>query len=382
MEKTKSYHSVCAWTFHSGAGGFVPGDIRPSWSGDKLDTVGKIEIIREQVGSGLPDNIQLGLEMHYDYEFDKNNAPEIADALKESGIFLAMTTPGAHRYFGYGGIASLDPSERKAAERFGERAVELTCGPLRKAWHPSPDLAPVLVLWNGSYGYDIASVGIRQMYRNLKESVAGLCRFEKDLGGNLYIAIEPKPNEGHPAMLLPTVASGLNFWRRLEEEHGVSREKKGINKEFGHSEMTGLDPVYDTVEELDSGMMVHMHMNSQGYSDGIILGGPGKFDIDHGVRINGMNIAIAGLVNDSGYGRWKGHDIQPRPYDNEQQAVDRVVRSILSWEACDMASREMDTKQLMLHLANRETARAEDLIRDAVASAQKHFDEMYRRVSS
>ncbi len=26
--------------------------------------------------------------------------------------------------------------------------------------------------------------------------------------------------------------------------------------------------------------------------------------------------------------------MQPRAYDNEEQAIDRVVRSILSWEAC------------------------------------------------
>ena len=33
--------------------------------------------------------------------------------------------------------------------------------------------------------------------------------------------------------------------------------------------------VADTVEELDNDAMVHMHLNSQGYNDGIILGGPG-----------------------------------------------------------------------------------------------------------
>ena len=53
-------------------------------------------------------------------------------------------------------------------------------------------------------------------------------------------------------------------------------------------------------KSLTTGMMVHMHLNSQGYNDGIILGGPGKYDIDHGTRINGMNIAIAGLLQESG----------------------------------------------------------------------------------
>lgn len=378
MTDEKSLHSICAWSFHAGAGGFVPDNIRPGWHDGRLTTVGKIRLIADQVRPRLPGNIRLGFEMHYDYEYSFENADEIADALVSSGIRLAMATPGAHRHFGYGGIASLDPKERSAAEDYGEKAVGLVYAQLRKAWHHDPELAPVIVLWNGSYGYDIATVGIKAMYRNLKESVAKLCAFEKQKGGELYIGIEPKPNEGHPAMLLPTVASSLLFWYRLEKEFGVSLDKKGVNKEFGHTEMIGLDHVLDTVEELDCGMMVHMHLNSQGYNDGIIYGGPGKFDIDHGTRVNGMNIAIAGLINDAGYKRWKGHDMQPRPYDNESQAIDRIVRSILSWEACDYASRELDTISLMKLLASRETAGAEDMMRGAVITAQKKFDELYR----
>ncbi|MCU0723834.1 MAG: xylose isomerase [Planctomycetes bacterium] len=374
MSEPKSFHSVCRWSLHAGKGGFVPSDAIPDWKG--LDTPGAIRVIAEEIRPRLPAHVELGVEMHYDYEFDERNAAEVADALAEAGLHLALTTPGAHRHFAYGGVASLDPKERAAAEAYGVRALELTYGPLRKAWHPDPAKAPVFVLWNGSFGYDLATVAVREMYRNLKESVAALCREEERLGGKIWIAIEPKPNEGHPAMLLPTVASALLFWRKLEEEHGIPRARKGVNKEFGHSEMIGLDPVYDTVEELDDKAVVHMHLNSQGWSDGIVLGGPGKFDVDHGVRVNGMTVAIAGLVGEAGYARWKGHDLQPRPYDGARQAADRVVRSILSWEACARAARDLDVRRLLDLLAQRETAQAEDLVRGAVADAQRAFDEM------
>ena len=336
-----------------------------------------IRLVRNRVAPRLPDNIELGIEMHYDNEFNEKTAPEIADALIDSKIYLAMVTPGAHKPYAYGGIASLDPTERKSAEEFGERTVNLTYGPLRKAWHPDPSKWPAVVIWNGSFGYDLASIGIFQMYQNLKESMAKLCKYEEKLGGDLYFAIEPKPNEGHPALLIPTVASALVFWNKLEEEFEVSRDKKGVNKEFGHSEMIGLDHVYDTVEEIDNNALVHMHLNSQGYNDGIILGGPGKYDIDHGVRVNGMNIAIAGLIQEAGFKRWKGHDMQVRPYDNEEQGIDRVIRSVLSWEACAQAAQELDKEQLMKYLAARETAKAEDIMRDALVKAQKYFDQMY-----
>ena len=375
MAANKSLHSICRWTFNAGKGGFVPGNIREPWNGANLSTVGTVALIKDKIAPRLPDNVKLGYEVHYNSEIDESIAAEFADALVDAKIALAMITPGAHSHFAYGGVCSLDKKEVAAACELGTKTVDLAYGPLKKAW--DKETPPTLVLWNGSYGYDIASIGVRAMYQTLKESIADLCKYEEKAGGELYMGIEPKPNEGHPSMLLPTVASAIIFWRKLEEEFGVTRAKKGVNKEFGHSEMIGLDLVYDTVEELDNNAMVHMHLNSQGYNDGIILGGPGKYDIDHGTRINGMNIAVAGLINAAGFVRWKGHDMQPRAYDNVEQAIDRVVRSVLSWEACDTAARNLDEKTLMQYLANRETARAEDMMRAAVVDAQKTFDQMY-----
>ncbi len=375
MSQQKSLHSVCRWTFNPGKGGFVPDNIREKWNKKGLDTIGSIQIIKEKIMPRLPENVELGYEVHYNTEIDESFASEFADALVDSKIALAMITPGAHSHFAYGGIASPDKNEVKVAKELGTKTVDLAYGPLKKAWHK--DVVPTLVLWNGSYGYDLATVGVRTMYQNLKNSVADLCKYEEKAGGQLFMAIEPKPNEGHPAMLLPTVASAIVFWRKLEEEFGITRAKKGVNKEFGHTEMIGLDLINDTVEEIDNNMLVHMHLNSQGYNDGIILGGPGKYDIDHGTRVNGMNIAIAGLIRAAGFGRWKGHDMQPRAYDNETQAIDRVIRSILSWEACDQAAQKLDEKALLNFLENRETAKAEDLMRTALVDAQRAFDRMY-----
>ncbi len=373
----RSFHSICRWTFNAGKGGFVPADIRPAWAADRFNSADFVRLVRERIAPRLPENIVLGVEMHVDNEVSEDCAPAVARALAETGLYLAMITPGAHVHFGYGGIASLDPAERRRAAELGRRTVEIAYGPLAAAWHPDPAFAPTLVVWNGSFGYDIATVGIRQMYQHLKEGIAALARTESEQGGRMFIGLEPKPNEGHPAMLLPTVASALLLWHRIEAEFGIDRARKGVNMEFGHSEMIGLDHVHDTVEQLDDGAMVHVHLNSQGYNDGIILGGPGKYDIDHGTRINGLNIALAGVMRQGGFNRWKGHDMQPRAYDNEQQAVDRVVRSVLSWEACDAAARQLDEQALMAALERRDTATAEDLMRDALVFAQRWFSENY-----
>ena len=59
------------------------------------------------------------------------------------------------------------------------------------------------------------------------------------------------------------------------------------------------------------------------------------------------------------------------------QAIERVVRIILSWEACEQAARDLDRGRLLRFLERRETARAEDMIREAVVRASSLFREMY-----
>jgi xylose isomerase len=53
------------------------------------------------------------------------------------------------------------------------------------------------------------------------------------------------------------------------------------------------------------------------------------------------------------------------------------VRSVLSWEACEKAAAELDRERLMMLLSRRETAKAEDLMHEAVSNAQRQFDSMY-----
>ena len=365
-------HSICRWTFNPGHGGFVPGDIRPDWT--DLTTAQFVEIVATQIRPRVPDSVELGIEAHYDNEIDEENAAEVAGALKSNRIYLGLITPGAHVHWAYGGVASLDVKEKTDASEFGLRTVDLAYQALRDTWHP--DAAPTCVLWNGSWGYDIPGPWLSDMLANLEDEVAGLIEYEqKEKDGVMYFGIEPKPNEGHPKMLLPTVASALLLRRKLADR-GLDVSKVGTNKEFGHSEMIGLDAVYDTVEELREGALVHVHANSQGY-DGIRQGGPGMFDVDHGAAITGPNIGILRLLLDAGYDRWVGHDMQPRPYDNEEQAVDRVVRSVINVEAMAVVAKELDVDGMKGLLAARETGKVEDLLGDAISTARNTAKEMH-----
>ncbi|MBM3233980.1 xylose isomerase [Candidatus Pacearchaeota archaeon] len=377
-----SKHNFCAWTFNDGKKGFTP-CMRPMWS--NLSTVDKIQITRERVipriqkAAGLfIAPLEFGFEFHYDNELNEENADDVAHALveEEPKIYVGMTTPGAHVHYAFGGSGSLDDVERDGASNLGIRTVDLTYNRLRKAWHP--DTPPTLVLWNGSWGYHLASPAIPGMRQRLKGGIAGLCKHEMQKGGLLYFAIEPKGNEGHAHHMVPVVGSAISMWREIEDEYGIPRKKKGVNRELGHDEMLGLCTIFSTSEEIDNDMLVHEHLNSQGGNDGISLGGPGKFDIDHEVKVTGNGIVIARMMQNAGYSRWCGHDMQPRPYDAIKQALERCVRAALAWEACRKAGKEMPWNEMINAYARRDTITVEDMMRDSLTKAHGYFRETYQ----
>jgi hypothetical protein len=73
------------------------------------------------------------------------------------------------------------------------------------------------------------------------------------------------------------------------------------------------------------------------------------------------------------------HDIQPHPYDDAAQNVDRVVRAVCNWEAVcrTVESGALDAEVLRRLAAARNMAAFEDMVRDAVAAAHELSKELY-----
>lgn len=205
------------------------------------------------------------------------------------------------------------------------------------------------------------------------QSVARLCRYEKGRGGKMFVAIRPAVSETGQARILPGSASTLLFWRKLEDEFGIKLNRKGVALSLAHPGSDGLGRVSDLVECVYHDALVHWSASS-GFGDG--LQPPGGTDA--GATINALTIAAAGLMERSGYRRWKAHPITPRPYETDSQVLDRIVRSILNWEACAFAAKDLDEKQLTSHFQQRQIAKADGQMRRAVSSAWKKFDEWYR----
>jgi len=166
-----------------------------------------------------------------------------------------MGNPGAHRHFAVRpAICSMNKAEREKANEYGARAVDLAYGTAEKSLVKRGsalirDLERLIRIRPCNDRSSGKCTGI------LKKTLQSSANMKRKRWRALFRPFEPKPNEGHPAMLLPTVASAIVFWKKLEKEFGIDIKKKGTNKEFGHSEMIGLDHVYDTVEEIDNNML-------------------------------------------------------------------------------------------------------------------------------
>lgn len=389
MGEEATAHSICRWSFGDGEKGFTPKK-RPQWSGDNFSTVDAINWTGANIKPRLPDNLVLGFEMHVKNELNRKNAQAVVRALRRNGIYLAMATPAGHKYFADGGIASLNPAERRKAEQLGIETVDLLYVPsLMDAWHPDRRLRPTLVLWNGSWVYRIHGPHIPIMYANAVESTAKLCDYERSRGREINIAIEKKRDEGGPAHLVQAGGDVLVFWDEVgkyigqEKSDGsgvydFSLDKKGENEEGGHTDIVGLCQIQSAGVQLRRNKMKHRHCNSQGSPNYIRIGGQGMFDIDHGYEVTPRNIALEHVVDKGGYDGWHGHDMQPSHNSSIYVATDEIVRAVLSLEACKFAGRQFDGDQFVKYAAAGRNPAMEDMLREAHSVAGDKFKELYQ----
>jgi xylose isomerase len=315
--------------------------------------------------------------MHYGSEISEESAEKFARSIADNGLYLSMISPAAHGLFAYGGLASPDRSERDAAREFVMRGLALLTGPLQLA--ANPDCPPVFDLWNGSLGYDLPTALVMDMQKWTDEAIGEVVAAAARSGTPTRVGIEPKPSEGHPALLFQTSSDVLALRGRLGAA-GMDVSRFGLINEFGHTEMAGLELAQEYAAALLEGALVHVHANSQG-ADGIRLGGAGKYDIDYGLAPSASVLAIAQMLSESSYSGWIEHDMQPRPYDGEQSSIDRVVRAICNWEAVMhvVESGALERGRMLDLASTRRTMEMEDLLRDAVCNAHALSKELYHR---
>ena len=207
---------------------------------------------------------------------------EFKQTLKTTGMKVPMATTNlfSNPIFKDGAFTSSDPKVRDFAVRKVMRAMDL-----------GADLgAEIYVFWGGREGSEVdAAKNPLDTLKWFREALNFLNAYQKDQGYNFKLALEAKPNEPRGDIFLATTGNMLGFIETLDEPENV-----GVNPEFAHETMAGLNFVHHVAQAIDAGKLFHIDLNGQK---------PGRYDQDFrfGQEDQKTNFFLVKLLEDSGY---------------------------------------------------------------------------------
>ena len=203
-------------------------------------------------------------------------------ALSDHGLQVPMATTNLFTdpAFKDGAFTSNDPRVRAYALQKTMRAMDL-----------GVELgATTYVFWGGREGAEVdAAKDPVEGIKWFREALNFLCEYARDQKYNLRFALEAKPNEPRGDIYFPTTGAYLGFITTLAYPDMV-----GVNPEFAHEQMAGLNFYHAIAQALEAGKLFHIDLNDQK---------PGRFDQD--LRFGSESIKstffVVKLLEESGY---------------------------------------------------------------------------------
>ncbi|GEM83354.1 MAG: xylose isomerase [Meiothermus sp.] len=203
-------------------------------------------------------------------------------ALRDSGLVVPMATTNLFA----------DPVFKDGA--FTNANAKIRAYAIQKTMH-AMDLgaelgAKIYVFWGGREGAEVdAGMNTLDALAYYREALNFLAEYSEAQGYGYKFALEPKPNEPRGDIYLPVVGAALGFIATLDKPHLF-----GLNPEFAHETMAGLNFVHAVAQAIDAGKLFHIDLNDQKM---------GRFDQD--LRFGAENLKAAfflvKLLEDSGY---------------------------------------------------------------------------------
>jgi xylose isomerase len=164
---------------------------------------------------------------------------------------MATTNLFADPAFRDGAFTSNDPHVRAYALHKTLRAIDL-----------GVELgAKVYVFWGGREGTESdANKNPVEAARWFRQALNFVCEYVIDQKYDLKLALEAKPNEPRGDLYLPTTGAMLGFIATLDHPDMV-----GVNPEFAHEQMAGLNFMHAVAQAWDAGKLFHIDLNDQNY---------------------------------------------------------------------------------------------------------------------
>ena len=184
---------------------------------------------------------------------------EFQKACQRHGLLVPMATVSLffHPIFRDGAFTANDSEVRAYALQKTMRAMDL-----------GAELgAKIFVLWGGREGTE--TDGCRRAddaIKRLREAINFLCGYNQDQGYDYKFALEAKPNEPRGDIYMPTTGHYLGLIATLDHPEMV-----GVNPEFAHEQMAGLNFMHAVAQAWEAGKLFHIDLNDQA---------PGRYDQD------------------------------------------------------------------------------------------------------
>jgi xylose isomerase len=203
-------------------------------------------------------------------------------ALADTGMKVPMATTNlfSQPIFKDGAFTSSDPKVRAFAIHKTMHAMDL-----------GAELgASTYVFWGGREGSEVdAAKNPLDTLKWFREALNFLNEYNHDQGYNFKFALEAKPNEPRGDIYLATTGNMLGFIETLDKPENV-----GVNPEYAHETMAGLNFVHHVAQAMDAGKLFHIDLNGQK---------PGRFDQDlrFGQEDQKTNFFLVKLLEDNNY---------------------------------------------------------------------------------
>ncbi|HLX62219.1 MAG TPA: xylose isomerase [Planctomycetota bacterium] len=203
-------------------------------------------------------------------------------AMSDTGIVCSMATTNLFSLpvFKDGAFTSNDAKVRAFAIQKTMKAIDL-----------GVDLgAKIYVFWGGREGAEVdASKCACEAIKRNREAMNFLTYYVKDQGYDLKFALEAKPNEPRGDIYNATTGNMLAFIETLDH-----KEMVGVNPEYAHETMAGLNFTHHVAQAIECGKLFHIDLNGQKM---------GRFDQD--LRFGSEDIKgtfmLVRLLENSGY---------------------------------------------------------------------------------
>ena len=176
---------------------------------------------------------------------------DFKQALSDHGLVVPMATTNlfSDPAFKDGAFTSADARVRAYALQKTMQSMDLGAELGAKTY----------VFWGGREGSEVDASGkLIDALGWFRDSLNFLADYSESQGYGYRFALEPKPNEPRADIFLPTVGSALGFIATLEKS-----ELFGVNPEFAHETMAGLNFTHAVAQAIDAGKLFHIDLNDQ-----------------------------------------------------------------------------------------------------------------------